>query len=235
MTILADRRRAGVLLHPSSLPGPGYSGDFGAASRRFVDLVAAAGLQIWQVLPLGPTHSDNCPYQSFSVHAGNPDLIDLEWLVRQGWLSEQDAQRGLKSPEAKRAALTRASNVFFREVETAAESPMVAAYSRFLRESKFWLEDYVRFQAFRDEQQHRPWTTWPAGLRDCEPRACEQRATELGELISALRFRQFVFDCQWHELRRYANERGVKLFGDIPIYVHQESADAASRAGSPPG
>ena len=84
MSKLTDRRRAGVLLHPSSLPGPGYGGDFGAESRRFVDLIADAGVQIWQVLPLGPTHDDGCPYQSFSVHAGNPDLIDLHWLVDQG-------------------------------------------------------------------------------------------------------------------------------------------------------
>ena len=86
MNALANKRRAGVLLHPSSLPGPGYIGDFGEQARRFVDLIAAAGLQIWQVLPLGPTHSDGCPYQSFSVHGGNPDLIDLQWLSSHGLL-----------------------------------------------------------------------------------------------------------------------------------------------------
>ena len=87
MKTLLAHRRGGVLLHPSSLPSAGYSGNFGADARRFVDLIAAAGLQIWQVLPLGPTHGDLCPYQSFSVHAGNVDLIDLQWLVDQGWLS----------------------------------------------------------------------------------------------------------------------------------------------------
>ena len=88
---LSTQRRAGVLLHPTSLPGPGYCGHFGADARHFVDLIAAAGLQVWQVLPLGPTHTDGCPYQSFSVHAGSPDLIDLQWLVEHNWLSEQEA------------------------------------------------------------------------------------------------------------------------------------------------
>ena len=92
MKSLLGRRSAGILLHPSSLPGPAYCGDFGADARRFVDLVADAGLQIWQVLPLGPTHEDGCPYQSFSVHAGNPDLIDLHWLTRQGWLTREQAE-----------------------------------------------------------------------------------------------------------------------------------------------
>jgi 4-alpha-glucanotransferase len=102
---------------------------------------------------------------------------------------------------------------------------MVAAYGQFLEESQFWLEDYVRFQAFRDAEQYRPWTSWPDGLRDCKPAACDQRALDLSAKITSLRFRQFVFHCQWHELHQYANERGVLLFGDMPIFVHLESAD----------
>ena len=225
MHTLTDRRRAGVLLHPSSLPGKGYCGNFGKQARRFVDLIAQAGLQIWQVLPLGPTHDDGCPYQSFSVHAGNPDLIDLEWLVEQGWLTPEQAGAGRAAPEAKRQALTSAAAAFMTQVQSSADAPMLSAYQQFLDESAFWLEDYVRFQAFRDAEQRRPWTSWPPGLRDFEPGACDRRALELAEAISALRFRQFVFHCQWHELRRYANARGVLLFGDIPIFVHQESAD----------
>ena len=225
MNTLSQKRQAGVLLHPTSLPGRGYSGNFGADARRFVDLVAGAGLQIWQVLPLGPTYSDGCPYQCVSVHAGNPDLIDLESLVQQGWLSAQQAQAGEAGRRQKRAALDSASDAFFNLVETAGDHAMVAAYQQFLQDAAFWLEDYVRFQAFRDAQQHRPWTQWPAGLRDCDSTACDQRARELSREISRLRFRQFVFHCQWHDLRRYANERGVALFGDLPIYVHMESAD----------
>jgi 4-alpha-glucanotransferase len=225
VTNLDDRRRAGVLLHPTSLPSAGYGGDFGADTRRFVDLIANAGIQIWQVLPLGPTHPDGCPYQSSSVHAGNPDLIDLEWLVRKGWLDAARAAAGRESPAAKRDALDSACEAFFRQVETAERSPMIDAYRQFIQQADFWLEDYVRFQAFRDAEGRRPWATWPGGLRDCQPQACEQRARELSGKIRALRSRQFVFDCQWHELRAYANERGILLFGDMPIYVDLESAD----------
>lgn len=225
MKTLQAQRRAGVLLHPSSLPGAAYCGDFGEDARRFIDLICAAGLQIWQVLPLGPTHDDCCPYQSFSVHAGNPDLIDLQWLVEQGWLSSEQAQEGQQGPGQKRLALDSASHEFFQQLVTASPSPMIAAYQEFLDESGFWLENYVRFQAFRDDQQHRSWASWPAGLKNCDPVACEQRASELSAKMTALRFRQFVFHCQWRELRRYASDRGVMLFGDIPIYVHLESAD----------
>ncbi|MEH6635388.1 MAG: 4-alpha-glucanotransferase [Halioglobus sp.] len=225
MKTLLAQRRAGVLLHPSSLPSAGYTGDFGADARRFIDLIAAAGLQIWQVLPLGPTHSDLCPYQSFSVHAGNPDLIDLQWLVDQDWLTQEQADIGQITPQRKRLALDQASAAFFEQVATAVASPMIAAYTSFLRETEFWLEDYVRFQAFRDAQMHQPWTAWPLGLRDCEPTACNTRAGELASKLSQLRFRQFVFHCQWRELRQYANAHDILLFGDMPIYVHQESAD----------
>ena len=220
-----SQRRGGVLLHPTSLPGPGYCGDFGADARRFVDLVADAGLRIWQVLPLGPTHPDGCPYQSFSVHAGSPDLINLHWLVEQGWLTPEQAQSGLTDRYAKRQALDQASRAFFRQLESAPHSPMVAAYLQFLEIADFWLEDYARFHAFRNSLQQRPWTTWPEGLRKRDPAVCDATAATLAPQISDLRFRQFVFDCQWRELRDYATERGLLLFGDIPIYVHLESAD----------
>jgi 4-alpha-glucanotransferase len=222
---LLAQRRCGVLLHPTSLPGPGYCGDFGADARRFVDLIAAAGLQVWQVLPLGPTHPDGCPYQSFSVHAGSPDLIDLQWLVEHGLLSQEQALKGLANRYAKRVALDQASGVFFGQVKSAADSPMVAAYLQFLESADFWLEDYVRFHAFRHSQQQRCWAEWPVGLRDRDPGVCDATAAKLASQITDLRFRQFVFDCQWRELREYANARGVLLFGDIPIYVHLESAD----------
>ena len=159
-------RRAGVLLHPSSLPGDSYCGDLGPAAYRFVDLVAEAGLQIWQVLPLGPTHDDGCPYQSFSVHAGNPDLIDLQGLAKLGWLTPEEVARGQRGPLQKREALKLAGESFFQELDAGETSPMVEDYQQFLRETEFWLEDYVRFQAFRDAEDKRPWHIWPAGLRE---------------------------------------------------------------------
>ena len=222
---LLTRRCGGVLLHPTSLPGPGYGGIFGDNARRFVDLIADAGLQIWQVLPLGPTHEDGCPYQSFSVHAGSPDLIDLTWLATQDWLTADQARSGQENRTAKREMLDVAADAFFRQVESSPTHPIATAYFEFLENAEFWLEDYVRFHAFRHSQQRRSWTQWPDGLRDRDPTVCDDFAARLSEEISALRFRQFVFDRQWQELRQYANERGVMLFGDIPIYVHLESAD----------
>jgi len=219
------QRRAGVLLHPTSLPGEAYCGSFGADARRFVDLVADAGLQVWQVLPLGPTHEDGCPYQSFSVHAGSPDLIDLQWLVERGWLSPEQARAGQHDRLAKRHALNLACDKFCSELAAPGQTAMAAAYRQFLDTAHFWLEDYVRFHAFRHAQQLRAWNEWPRGLRERDPAVCDPLAAELADQLTALRFRQFVFHCQWKELRTYANDRGVLLFGDIPIYVHLESAD----------
>jgi 4-alpha-glucanotransferase len=221
-------RSSGVLLHPSSLPGAGYCGDLGADARRFVDFIAGAGLRIWQVLPLGPTHSDLSPYQSFSAHAGNPDLVDLYWLVKHGWLSQDEADMGQANPEAKRHALARASAPFFQLLKREPDSTMAQTWRRFLQETDYWLEDYVRFQAFRDAFAHQPWTTWPAPLRQCASAACEELAGELAGKIIEIRFRQFVFHCQWDELRQYAHEHDLLLFGDVPIYVHLESADVWS-------
>ncbi len=222
---LLAHRRGGVLLHPSSLPSEGYIGDFGANARRFIDYIASAGLGIWQVLPLGPTHSDGCPYQSFSVHAGNPDLIDLQWLTDKRWLTPAQASQGAADPQSKRRALDTACRVFAEERAATPDSPMAGAYREFLEISDFWLENYVRFQAFRDLMGRQPWASWPDGLRTCDPTVCDEQAAKLAGKITELRFRQFVFHCQWRELRHYANSRGVLLFGDMPIYVHLESAE----------
>lgn len=218
-------RRAGVLLHPTSLPGEGYSGDLGADARRFIEWMVEAGLSIWQVLPLGPTHEDGCPYQSVSAHAGNPDLIDLHWLVEQELLPAAAAREGLHSPTAKRRALDSAAERFFDELYSGATSALVDAYARFVEDAAYWLEDYVRFQAFRNAHGRQPWSSWPAELRDYQGRACDDFARQLAGELSRLRFRQFVFHLQWQELKSFANERGILLFGDMPIYVHLESAD----------
>jgi 4-alpha-glucanotransferase len=222
---LPGHRAAGVLLHPSSLPGDGDCGSLGADARRFIDLLGDAGLRIWQVLPLGPTHEDHCPYQLISVHAGNPDLIDLQWLVDKGWLTASEAQAGWHAPQGRQLALDRAYAAFRTLLADAPNSQVATDYRDFLRQSEYWLESYVRFVALRDSFGGQPWTTWPEALRRCEPAACDRRAELLAAQLAMLRFRQFVFHCQWHELRQYANARGIALFGDMPIYVHLESAD----------
>ncbi|RLA59033.1 MAG: 4-alpha-glucanotransferase, partial [Gammaproteobacteria bacterium] len=201
MKTALERRSGGVLLHPSSLPGPGFCGDFGENAHRFVDFLARAGLRIWQVLPLGPTHSDLCPYQSFSIHAGNPDYIDLYWLVGRGWLSREDAERGQVDAGAKQRALRLGCTAFHSRVESEPESAMAQAYAAFMRSADLWLEDYARFRAFRACFSQQPWSSWPDSLRDCETTACAERARHLKSEIGEICFQQFVFHCQWTELR----------------------------------
>ncbi len=227
MSGLLGGRRAGVLLHPSSLPGDAYCGDFGPDAFRFVDLLADAGVSIWQVLPLGPTHPDCCPYQNVSVHAGNPDLVSLHWLQQRDWLTPSEATGGAASPADKRRALDTAHERFLAAGDTEAE----AAFAAFRAREAHWLEDYVRFQAFRDDLDGAPWSSWPAGLRRADSPECTRRAAALAAAIERLRFRQFVFQVQWQALRRHANERGILLFGDMPIYVHLESADVWAHQG----
>ncbi|MDZ7781424.1 MAG: 4-alpha-glucanotransferase [Halioglobus sp.] len=219
------QRRCGVLLHPSSLPGAGYCGNLGSEAHSFVDLIADSGLSIWQMLPLGPTHDDLCPYQSSSAHAGNPDLIDLTWLADRGWLSAADVGEGQVDRAARRGVLARASRPFFEELAGRPESALAQAYTSFVAEAGYWLEDYARFEAFRESLGGLPWTEWPAALRKHEDAACDALAAELSDAIAGQRFCQFVFYQQWTELAGHAHERGLALFGDMPIYVNLDSAD----------
>lgn len=219
------QRRCGVLLHPSSLPGAGYCGSLGSDARSFVDLITDAGLSIWQMLPLGPTHDDLCPYQSSSAHAGNVDLIDLAWLAQRGWLSVADVEAGQLDRAARRSALARASGPFFEEVAGRPDSDLARTYDTFVAEADYWLEDYARFEAFRESLGRLPWIDWPAALRNHEQTACDALAAQLAVEIAEQRFGQFVFYQQWFELVRYATERGLSLFGDMPIYVNLDSAD----------
>jgi 4-alpha-glucanotransferase len=210
-------RRAGLLLHPTSLPGPLEQGDLGPEAYRFVEFLARSGLSVWQTLPLGPTHEDFSPYQCLSVHAGNPRLINPDLLVEWGWLGE----KGLNPTASCSDWLAVAHNGFQRHGGEAAQ----AEYHDFVQAHDHWLQDYALYTALRGEQQDRSWVQWPAPLRDREPVALEEARRRLAATIEGVRFEQFVFFRQWHQLRRYANERQVLLFGDIPIFVAHDSAE----------
>jgi 4-alpha-glucanotransferase len=208
-----DQRTAGILLHLSSLPGPGRTGQLGAAAMRFVDFLAACGIGVWQMLPVGPTGPDGSPYQASSVHAGNPQLISLESLVDAGWLTREQAVAGLPR------ALVHAWQAFRASGDAYARS----AYEEFCRRESHWLEDYALFAALHAERGG--WWTWPAGLRDREPQALAQARARLHERVCVARFEQFVFFRQWAELRAHAHACGVRLFGDMPIFVAHDSAE----------
>jgi 4-alpha-glucanotransferase len=215
---LLTRRRAGILLHITSLPGPGSVGDLGINAYRFVDLLVDSGMTVWQILPIGPTMYDNSPYQSSSVYAGNPRLISLEMPFERGWLDEIPEE--VITDEYKQEAIKRSWQRFH---EYASEAERLE-YQRFSAAQKHWLEDYALFQALHQEE-NASWWDWHKTLRDREPQALAMARARLKEVIDIIRFEQYLFYSQWMSLKHYANERGVLLFGDVPIFVAHDSAE----------
>jgi len=221
-----SQRRAGVVLHPTSLPGPLANGDLGDAAYRFVDFMHAAGLSVWQILPHGPTHEDRSPYQSLSVHAGNPLWISLDRLVEAGWLSKLELPSATDDSDAYRYQQLRLAH---RGFEYGAHDNDREAYSVFRTEQASWLDDYALFIALREEQEHRSWLDWPEPLKNRDAAALKQARTRLTSSVEQVCFEQFIFNRQWHALKDYANEKGVVLFGDLPIYVSLDSVDVWSQ------
>lgn len=221
------KRGAGVLLSITSLPSPYGIGTMGKAAYEFVDILSRMGQKYWQVLPLGPTGYGDSPYQSFSAFAGNPYLIDLDLLIEQGLLKEKELKKlsfGKKENdvdygllyENRYQVLRLAFGRFDRSLEK---------YKSFCRKNKFWLNDYSLYMAIKNSQGGRAFTQWDAPLRDREPEALSRCRKELKKEIRFYRFLQFQFFEQWDKLKTYANEKGIKIIGDIPLYVALDSAD----------
>ncbi len=215
------RRRAGVLLHPTSLPGPHACGNLGPDAYRFVDWMTRTGLSVWQTLPLGPTHDDGSPYQCLSVHAGNPRLISFERLAQWGWISTEAVQQTLDDVPARSALLQVAMNGFL----SLDDDQLQTEFTDFKQHHAHWLDDYALYIALRQEMHHKCWWQWPVNLRDRNAEALQQASARLAAAIALVQFEQFVFFRQWHELRDYANEHDILLFGDVPIFVAHDSAD----------
>ncbi|MCG3160288.1 MAG: 4-alpha-glucanotransferase [Acidobacteria bacterium] len=224
-------RASGILLHPTSLPGRFGVGDLGAAADEFIDFLEETGQSLWQVLPLGPTGYGDSPYQCFSAFAGNPLLINLESLVEDGLLDQNDIENAPEFPrdrvdygpviEFKSALLKKAHANFIHN----GSDQVKDEYLAFIGQSGWWLEDYAIYRAIKDAHGGREWTKWDQYLRDREDKAMhffrENHAVE----ISAQKFYQYLFFKQWLRLARYANERGVRIIGDAPIFVAHDSAD----------
>ncbi|AKT42202.1 4-alpha-glucanotransferase [Chondromyces crocatus] len=224
------RREAGILLHPTSLPGPHGIGDLGRAARHFVDWLCSAGLSLWQVLPLGPTDND-APYMSWSALAGNPLLVDLAALREAGLLDDDDlrptegldhgslvdyaAVRAFKEPRLAKAA---------RKLLSTPSHPLAARYQE-MKTRESWLLDAALFSVLRRQHGGIAWWDWATPLRDRDPQAIEAAKREHAEAIEEEAVALFFFEHQWAELRRYCNDRGVRIVGDIPIYVDRNSAD----------
>lgn len=225
---ILTRRQTGVLLHITSLPGKPDQGDLGPEAYRFIDFLADCGVSVWQILPIGPTHSDNSPYQCLSAHAGNPLFIDLDELVKQGWLAASDLlpAAGTIDSNHRRVCLRQAAAAFRKDTR----HPLQPAYRKFCREQECWLSDYALFMALREHHGQTAWQTWPVELRDREADALTRVRRKLATPVSNVKFEQFIFARQWNALRHYATAKNIVLFGDVPIFVSDDSADVwASR------
>lgn len=215
-------RSSGILLHPTSLPGRYGIGDLGSEARRFIDFLAGAGQTLWQVLPLGPTGYGDSPYQCFSAWAGNPLLISLESLVEQGWL-DSGALAGAPEFSEDRVAFERI--IPWKMALLKSMAPGGAAFDRFCEANRGWLDNFALFVALKEHHEGATWTAWEPGARDRDPKALERWRGQLAPGIEMQKFLQFVFYQQWRELREYAHARGVRIMGDLPIYVAHDSAD----------
>jgi len=214
-----DRRRAGVLLHITSLPG----GVLGEEAYRFIDTLADAGFTVWQFLPIGPTHGHGSPYETLSTFAGNPELINLRECVACGWLSKEDYDAAAAGALTSEAARTRAALGFWTEAQNNTE--LADGVRRFRKEHADWLDDYALFAALKQAHNGLPWWLWPKPLRDRHADALyEARHTLLAGIHRTI-FEQYMFARQWQGLKAHAETRGILLFGDLPIYVAHDSAD----------
>ncbi len=211
------RRRAGVLLHLTSLPGETENGTLGTQALRFVDFLAESGFGVWQMLPLGPTHADRSPYQCLSVHAGNPRLISFAQLEDWGWLP-RTAGLSATSGAARLGLLAQAQAAFLAQGGARDMQVFNDAHA-------FWLDDYALYVALRQAHDHSAWWQWPEPLRDRDPAALAAARVRHAGDMALVRFEQFIFFRQWRELRQAAQARGVQLFGDLPIFVAHDSAD----------
>jgi len=230
VTTSKPTRSAGVLLHPTSLPGPYGIGDLGPAAFQWVDALARARQKWWQILPLGPTGYGDSPYQAFSAFAGNPYLVSPELLLREGVIQREDLA-GASFPadhvdygpviSFKVQLLARA----WQQFKSGAAPGLRAAFDEFCVQSASWLDDYALFTAIKGAHGGVSWHEWPSDYRLRQGAALSQAKNELGDAIGRCRFGQFLFFRQWRDLKKYANDKGIRLIGDAPIFVSSDSTD----------
>ena len=214
------KRASGVLLPIFSLPSKYGIGCFSKEAYQFIDRLKAAGQSYWQILPLGPTGYGDSPYQSFSTFAGNPYFIDLETLTGEGLLTAQECEYGCERIREDKIDYEKIYKIRFQILEKAfSRFGENDEYRAFVSENQFWLEDYSLYMAIKDRNGGVSWNEWEEPLKNKESQAIENAKAELSRQIAFYKFQQYEFDRQWKRLRSYANENGIEIIGDIPIYV----------------
>lgn len=221
-------RASGILLPIFSLPSKYGIGTFGRCAYRFVDQLEQAGQKYWQILPLGATGYGDSPYQSFSTFAGNPYFIDLEILIEEGRLTLDDIKGHDFGRDERYIDYEKIYNNRYEVLKKAYQRENLSkndAYLKFVRDNEAWLNDYSLFMALKDSFEGIMWQEWPMELRDRKEESLLEAATKLKEEVAFYKYLQYLFDKQWNQLKQYANKKGVKIIGDIPIYVALDSAD----------
>jgi len=224
---------AGVCLHITSLPGEFGIGEIGSGALRFVDTLAAMGMRVWQFLPLGPTAYGDSPYQPLSTFAGNETLLDIGQLVRLGLVREEETAtlRGMPAETVDYGSVIPLKNRLLRSAasrfRTGAPADLRTRFEQFVHEhDEAWLHDYAMFRILKARHDDRAWMEWAPEFVHREPEALARLAGNSADELEHIKVLQFLFDMQWRELREYAHERGIELFGDMPICIAFDSADA---------
>ena len=231
---MKSERLSGILLHPSSLPGPDGIGDIGPDAYEWVNFLVQSGCDLWQLLPLGPTGYGDSPYQCFSAFAGNPYLINSTLLINDGLLSLDDLSDRPQFPEEtvdfgnvinwKLDLLSRA----YKNFTLNKPKKLIDEFSIFVEQEKDWLLDFALFMAIKEVNGGSSWDKWDDGFRTRDEKVLEKFQRDHKNLIESHMFKQFLFFSQWTSLKQYANDQGIKIIGDIPIFISFDSSDAWS-------
>ncbi len=221
-------RNSGILLPVTSLPSRYGIGCFDECAYEFVDRLEKAGQTCWQILPMGPTGYGDSPYQSFSSFAGNPYFISPAELVKKGWLTEADCDQsaeGTREDYVQYDVIYKNRFALLRKAFAASGIETDASYNDFVLENGDWLPDYALFMAIKDSKGGQSYLEWEESIRLREPEALVSYKNRLMDDVNFYQFLQYEFSCEWKALKEYANEKGIKIIGDIPIYVAPDSAD----------
>ena len=228
---LLDKRASGILMHISSLPDDFGIGTFGSNAYRFVDFLVRAGQTYWQILPIGPTSYGDSPYQSFSTFAGNPYFIDLKILSKQGFLKRDDFQNldwGQNPRVVDYSLLYKNRKIVFNKLYENFVQFIPPDFNTFCAENNFWLDDYALFMALKDLNDSLSFYEWDDLLKKRRKSELEKYKKTCADKILYHKMLQYFFFKQWNELKTYANKNGIKIIGDLPIYVSSDSADVWS-------